>query len=159
MNNYTENIFLGSWDTHILDSEYRYKMKPLNVKCYGKQDNWTTYILNSNEVSKIIKRPSSYIGKYIGYALSCPMKQDKEYDCLSFKGKYTQEQITNHFMDFVKIYVLCPSCDLPETQLFMQKEKNKPKGLTHTCEACGTLSLVKAKLTDKTFEFIEKNIK
>jgi translation initiation factor 2 beta subunit (eIF-2beta)/eIF-5 len=87
------------------------------------------------------------------------MKQDKDKDCLSFKGKYTQEQITVHFMDFVKTYVLCPSCDLPETQLFIQKDKGKPKGLTHTCEACGTLSLVKPKLSDKTFEFIEKNIK
>ena len=91
--------------------------------------------------------------------MSCPQKKEKEYDCLGFKGKYTNESITKHFMDFVKIYVLCPKCDLPQTQLFIQKEKDKPKGLSHICEACGEISLVKPKSFDKTFDYIEKNTK
>jgi translation initiation factor 5 len=152
-------IYLASRETSFNDPVYRYKIKPLNIKCMGRQDNWTTYFLNSEEICKKINRPSEYLGKYIGNALSCPMKQDKEKNCLTFKGDHSSETITKYFMEFVKMYVLCPNCDLPETKLFMQKEKDKPKGLSHSCEACGNNSIVKPKSYDKTFEYIEKNTK
>ena len=155
----SNEIYLASWDSHLNDPIYRYKMKSLNIKCMGKQDNWTTYFLNSEDISKKINKSSEYFGKYIGYALSCPMKQDKEKNCLTFKGDYSCETITKHFMDFLKIYVLCPICDLPETILFIQKDKDKPKGLSHNCNACGKNSLVKPKSFDKTFDYIEKNTK
>jgi translation initiation factor 5 len=87
------------------------------------------------------------------------MKQDAELKCLTFKGNYSNVLITKLFMDFVKIYVLCPNCDLPETKLFIQKNKDLPKGLSHKCNACGFISLVKPSTYDKTFEFIEKNTK
>jgi len=125
----------------------------------GRQDNWTTYFLNSEEIAKKINRPSEYFGKYIGHALSCPMKQDKDKNCLTFKGDYSGELITKYFMEFVKIYVLCPNCDLPETKLFIRKDNGKTKELCHTCDACGTNSIVKPKSFDKSFEFIEKNTK
>ena len=156
---FTSEIYLASRESHLNDPIYRYKIKPLNIKCLGRQDNWTTHFLNSEEIAKKINRPSEYFGKYIGHALSCPMKQDKDKNCLTFKGDHSGETITKYFMEFVKIYVLCPNCDLPETKLFIQKEKNKPKGLSHSCDACGTNSAVKPKSFDKTFEYIEKNTK
>lgn len=156
---FTNEIYLASWDTHLTDPTFRYKMKPLNIKLIGKQDNWTTVFLNSEDIAKLIKRPSEHIGKYISFALSCPMKREKENNCLSFKGNYSNEVITKHFMDFIKYYVLCPICDLPETRLFIQKEKDKPRGLSHNCDACGKTSLVKPKSIDKAFEYIEKNTK
>jgi translation initiation factor 5 len=156
---YSNEIYLASWESHLNDPGYRYKMKPLVIKRMGKQDNWTTYFSNSEDIAKIINRPSEHFGKYIGYALSCPMKQNKEPNCLTFKGDYSQDVITKHFMDWVKIYVLCPNCDYPETKLFIQKEKDIPRGLSHNCNACGKISLVKPKSFDKTFEFIEKNTK
>lgn len=156
---FTNEIYLASREFNLNDPSYRYKITTLNIKCMGKQDNWTTYFLNSEEIAKKINRPSEYFGKYIGYALSCPMKQNKESNCLTFKGDYSQDVITKHFMDWVKIYVLCPNCDYPETKLFIQKEKDKPRGLSHNCDACGKTSLVKPKSFDKTFEYIEKNTK
>lgn len=158
---FTNEIYLASWETHLNDPKFRYKMKPLNIKLVGKQDNWTTLILNSDDIAKLIKRPNEHISKYISYALSCPTKKEKEYDCLGFKGNYTAEIITKHFMDYVKYYVLCPKCDLPETKLFIQKDKDKKKnlpiGLCHNCDACGKISPVKS--FDKAYDFIEKNTK
>lgn len=153
MNN--NEIYLASREESLNDSSYRYKIKSLDVKVIGKQDNWTTCFVNSEDIANKIKIPSEFLGKYISYALSCPLKIDKELNCLSFKGKYTLETITKIFMDFVKIYILCPKCDLPETKLFIQKEKDLPKGLSHNCNACGAISLVKPKSIDKTFIFIE----
>jgi translation initiation factor 5 len=154
---FSNEIYLASLESNLLDPTFRYKMKPLHIKVIGKQDNWTTLILNSEDVATIIKRPSTHISKYISYALSCPIKKEKEYDCIGFKGNYTNDVITKHFMDYVKIYVLCPQCDLPETKLFIQKEK--PYALSHLCEACGKISLVKPKSFDKAFDYIEKNTK
>jgi translation initiation factor 5 len=156
---FTNEIYLASNEHSLNDPSYRYKMKPLIIKVTGRQDNWTTCFINSEDIAEKIKRPNDFFGKYIGYALSCPTKQDKELKCLTFKGNYTNEVITRHFMEFVKIYVLCPKCDLPETKLFIQKSEELPKGLSHNCEACGNISLVKPKSFDKTFEFIEKNTK
>ena len=156
--NFTNEIYLTSKEIHLNDHNYRYKIKPLNIKLMGRQDNWTTYFLNSEEIAKKINRPSNYFGKFISYSLSCPMKYDKDKDCLTFKGDYSSEIITKYFIEFIKIYVLCPNCDLPETQLFLHKDK-KLKNLSHNCNACGIISLVKTKSSDKTFEFIEKNTK
>ena len=119
---FTNEIYLASRESHLNDPIYRYKIKPLNIKCLGRQDNWTTHFLNSEEIAKKINRPSEHFGKYIGYALSCPMKQYKDKNCLTFKGDHSSETITKYFMEFVKIYVLCPNCDLPETKLFVQKD-------------------------------------
>lgn len=154
---FTNEIYLASRESNLTDPVYRYKIQPLNIKCLGRQDNWTTHFLNSEEIAKKINRPSEYFGKYIGYALSCPMKQDKNKNCLTFKGDHSAEIITKYFMEFIKIFVLCPNCDLPETKLFIQK--GAQKALTHNCDACGTYSLVKPKSFDKTFEYIEKNTK
>ena len=146
-------IYLTSNEDSLKDSSYRYKIKSLDIKVIGKQDNWSTCFVNSEDIATKIKVPIEFFGKYISYALSCPLKIDKELNCLSFKGKYTCETITKIFMDFVKIYILCPNCDLPETKLFFQKDI--PKGLSHNCNACGVISLVKPKSIDKTFTFIE----
>jgi translation initiation factor 5 len=156
---HNNEIYLASWETHLNDPTYRYKIKSLNIKLIGKQDNWTTLIINSEEIAKLIKRPIEHISKYISHGLSCPIKKEKEYDCLGFKGKYTIDIITKYFMDYIKIYVLCPICDLPETTLFIQKDKDKPRGLSHNCNACGKISLVRVNSIDKTYEYIEKNTK
>jgi translation initiation factor 5 len=153
----TNSIYLASWESHLNDPIYRYKIPALNIKCLGRQDNWTTHFLNSEEITKKINRPSDFFGKYIGYALSCPTKQDKDKNCLTFKGDHSSEIITKYFMEFIKIYVLCPNCDLPETTLFIQKDKIKV--LSHNCDACGTKTPVKPKSFDRTFEYIEKNTK
>jgi translation initiation factor 5 len=154
-----QSIYLASWESHLNDLNYRYKIKPLNIKCQGRQDNWTTYFLNSEEIALKINRSSDFFGKYIGYSLSCPTKFDKEKNCLTFKGNYSVDIIKKYFMEFVKLYVLCPNCDYPETKLFIQKNKDKKTGLSHNCEACGQITLVPIKNIDKTYEFIEKNTK
>jgi len=155
--NFSDEIYLASKEINLNDPSFRYKIKSPIVKCMGKQDNWTTYFLNSEEIGKKINRPTEYFGKYIAYALSCPMKNDKDKNCLTFKGNYTCELITKYLIEFIKIYVLCPNCDLPETILFISKDKNKK--LSQNCMACGANSLVKPKTIDKIFEYIEKSIK
>jgi len=157
--NSKDMIYLASRESSLYDPNYRYKIKKLDIKRLGKPGNWTTHLSNSEEIAKKINRSGDMFGKYICHAISCPMKFDKETNCLTFKGDYSCELITKHFMEFIKIYVLCPVCDYPETTLFNQKDKSIPLGIYHHCDSCGSETKVLTKSIDKTYEFIEKNIK
>ena len=96
-----------------------------------------------------------YFGKYIGNKISCPSNFDKEKNCLSWKGEYTREQIETCLKDFIKIYILCPECDYPETIMYLDQKKM----LGLNCKSCGGTFLIGTKHMDKTYDFISKNIK
>jgi translation initiation factor 5 len=147
-------IHLATRESSLNDPSYRYQIPILSIKAIGKQGNMTTYFLNSDEISKKINMDSMFFGKYISTGLSCQLKHDKEKNCLTFKGNYPYETIYKYFMNFIIQYKLCPNCDYPETTLYKQKS-----GLFYHCESCGSDDKIKGNPTDKTYEFIEKNIK
>jgi translation initiation factor 5 len=147
-------IYLATKDSSLSDPSYRYQIDNLDIKVIGKQGNMTTYFINSEYIAKKIDRDSALFGKYISNSIGCPSKFDKEKDCLTFKGNYTHEQILKYFTEFVQQYVLCNECDLPEINIY----NNKGKGIYFNCKSCGKTDALKAKI-DKTYDFIEKNLK
>ena len=138
---------LTSRESNFHDELYRYKVNKLNTNYKGN----TTNIINIDELCKTINRDIEQLIKYLSNNISCQVKYDKDNKCLILKGNYTNDVLTKYFMDYVKVYVLCPNCDLPETTLFYDKN------LKHKCKSCGINSVVKPKSIDKTFLFIEKN--
>lgn len=155
-NNISSDLFyLASKESALLDPEYRYKIASPIVSVGGKKGNKTTYFENSDYYSEKMGVPSIFIGKYIGNKISCPSSVDKEKKCLAWKGEYTKEQIESHLKDFIKIYVLCPNCDYPEINLYL----NDKKLVGMICRSCGSSNLIESKYMDKTYDFIQKNIK
>lgn len=148
-------FYLASRDSALTDPEYRYKIANPVVSVGGKKGNRTTLFENSEYYSEKLGVPSTYFGKYIGNKISCPQSIDKEKKCISWKGEYTREQIENHLKEFVKIYILCPDCDYPETDLYLDEQKLVGK----LCRSCGGSNLIEAKYMDKTYDFIQKNLK
>ena len=154
--NSTTNLFyLASKDSSLNDPEYRYKIANPIISISGKKGNKTTYFENSNYYSEKLCIPSIFFGKYIGNKISCPQFIDKEKKCICWKGEYTREQIEIHLKDFIKIYILCQNCDYPETTLYLDDSKN----VGMLCKACGISNLVGKKHMDKTYDFIQKNLK
>ncbi len=149
-----DKINLTTNEYSLYDNDYRYKLDKPIIDIGGKKGNKTTFIYNSEIISKYLNINSMLIGKYISYSLSCQVSMDKGNKCLSFKGEYTQQQIEKLLIEFINIYILCPICDLPETSL----HKNKELGIYHDCRSCGNLTKVNIKKIDKIYEFIEKNI-
>lgn len=155
-NNLSENLFyLASKESAFIDPEYRYKIANPIISIGGKKGNKTTYFENSEYYSEKLCVPSVFFGKYIGNKISCPLSVDKEKKCICWKGEYTREQIEKYLRDFIKIYILCPYCDYPETNLYLGESKL----IGTLCRSCGKSNLVSIKYMDKTYDFIQKNIK
>jgi translation initiation factor 5 len=154
-NTATDLFYLASKESTLSDPEYRYKITRPIISVSGKKGNRTTLFENSEYYSEKLGIPSIYFGKYIANKISCPSAVDKEKKCISWKGEYTKEQIELYLKDFIKIYILCSSCDYPETDLYLDDKKL----LGQLCRSCGVSCLVESKYMDKTYDFIQKNIK
>ena len=148
-------FYLASKESALTDPEYRYKITNPIISVGGKKGNRTTYFENSEYYSEKLGVPSIFFGKYIGNKISCPQSVDKDKKCICWKGEYTREQIETYLKDFIKIYILCPDCDYPETDLYLGENKL----VSTLCRSCGKSSLVETKYMDKTYDFIQKNIK
>lgn len=151
----TNLFYLASRDSSLSDPEYRYKISTPIISVGGKKGNKTSFFENSEYYSEKLGVPHLFFGKYIGNKISCPSSIDKEKKCVCWKGEYTQQQIETYLKDFIKIYILCPDCDYPETDLYLDEKKL----IGQLCRSCGKSSLVEAKYMDKTYDYIQKNIK
>ncbi len=151
----SDSFYLASKNSALIDPEYRYKISSPIISIGGKKGNRTTYFENSEYYAEKMGIPSSFIGKFIGNKISCPSSTDKEKKCLSWKGEYTKQQIESYLRDFIKIYVLCPNCDYPEVDLHLGDKKL----IGMLCRSCGSSNIIESKYIDKTYDFIQKNIK
>ena len=148
-------FYLASKESSINDPNYRYKISNPIITTTGKKGNKTTLFENSEYFSeKMGGCPSIFFGKFIGNKISCPSNFDKEKNCLCWKGEYNKVLIESHLKEFIKIYILCPVCDYPETNLFL--DPKKLIGLN--CKSCGGVFLIPSKNMDKTYDFVSKNI-
>jgi translation initiation factor 5 len=153
--NLDNNLFyLASKESSLSDSNYRYKISNPIITTTGKKGNRTTWFENSEYFGEKLGCPSIYFGKYIGNKISCPSNFDKDKKCISWKGEYDQQTIQTYLNDFIRIYVLCPDCDYPET---IQSVDSK-KFIWLECKSCGNSFQISNKYIDKTYEFISKNI-
>lgn len=151
-----ELFYLASKESSLNDSNYRYKIKQPIIEIMGKKGNRTTFFENSEYYSeKLGNCPSIFFGKYIGNKISCPSNFDKEKKCIYWKGEYSKELIEQYLKDFIKIYILCPDCDYPETIMLLDSNKL----ICLNCKSCGKKFIINTKYNDKTYEFISKNIK
>jgi translation initiation factor 5 len=150
-----ELFYLASKETTLNDPNYRYKITKPNITTSGKKGNRVTFFENSDYYSKKMGDCSSlFFGKYIGNKISCPSYYDKQKKCVYWKGEYSTEQIKSYLKDFIKIYILCPNCDYPETIMFL----NEKKLIGLECKSCGENFLIDKKYMDKTYDYIAKNI-
>ena len=148
-------FYFASKENSLLDDLYRYQIDLPKITVSGKQGNKTTFFENSEDFATYMNIPSSFFGKFISYKISCPSNFDKTKKCLTFKGEYNQEIISQYLLDFVKIYILCDNCDYPEINLSTQKKKP----ITKTCRSCVHIKDIDGKFMDKTYDFIQKNLK
>jgi translation initiation factor 2 beta subunit (eIF-2beta)/eIF-5 len=148
-------FYLASRESSLIDPEYRYKISKPIIYIIGKKGNKTTLFENSEYYSEKIGVQSIFFGKYIGNRISCPSSIDKEKNCISWKGEYTKDQIEKYLKDFIKIYILCSKCDYPETDMYLTDKKL----IGLLCRSCGKSNLIESKYMDKTYDYIQKNIK
>jgi translation initiation factor 2 subunit 2 len=89
-----------------------------------------TLIRNFLEVANKIRRDPEHLLKYLEKELASPAHIEERK--AMFQGKFGAYVINTKLEKYIKIYVLCPECDKPDTVL-----KKDDRLLFIKCEACG----------------------
>lgn len=96
-----------------------------------------TIIHNFKEICEKLRREERKVLKFLVNELATAGTIDSSH--AELHGKFSEETISNLIKRFVDIYVYCPVCKQPDTQL--EKEK---RFLFLVCEACGAKSSVRS---------------
>lgn len=135
---------------NVLDPFYRYKMPRLVAKVEGKGNGIKTVIANMTEIAKALERPPTYPTKYFGCELGAQTNFDTKNERFIVNGEHDAAKLQDILDTFIRKFVLCASCDNPETTLTVRKGQIHSK-----CKACGNTSMVDPK--HKLSTFIMKN--
>jgi len=116
----------------IDDPEYRYKMPLVFGKIEGRGNGIKTVIPNISEVALSLHRPPGEVNKFFGCELGAQTTYSAETDRAVVNGAHTDVTLQQMMKKYIDVFVLCPSCGLPETDY-----KIKDKSIWHRCAACG----------------------
>jgi len=122
------------------DAFYRYKVRQLYIQIVGKGKMIKTVLLNVDDVSKDLQVAPQYLTAYLGYELGAQSKYDlkkPDRERATLNGDIDSGAFNKALLQFIKEFVLCPICGLPEITMEIDKKTDK---LTVTCRGCGRTS-------------------
>ena len=126
------------------DPYYRYKMPILVTNKTGRGNGCHTILLNLEDVTESFNHPASVVFKYMGSALGANTNESK----WSINGHYEDSELIDVLYQYIKAFVICPSCGIPEL-LPTVEGKKKNKRLTMSCSACGHSTEMKGNSKDE----------
>lgn len=135
----------------VSDSFYRYKMPRIQSKVEGKGNGIKTVIPNMSAIGKSLSRPPTYSTKFFGCELGAQVTFDLKNDRYIVNGAHDASKLAELLDLFIKKFVLCSSCQNPETDLVITKDQF----IVLDCKACGARS--DADMRHKLVAFIIKN--
>eukprot|EP00177_Eucheuma_denticulatum_P006138 GFKZ01011196.1.p1 GENE.GFKZ01011196.1~~GFKZ01011196.1.p1 ORF type:complete len:416 (+),score=106.58 GFKZ01011196.1:468-1715(+) len=134
------------------DDEFnRYKMPPVLGKVEGRGNGIKTRIVNCYEVARALHRPPGYVCKFFGCELGAQTRIDDNASVYIVNGAFAQPVLAETLKKFIEMFVLCPNCNLPETDLKLKKNGN----ITQVCNACGHEGI--CDMTHKLCTYIANN--
>ena len=119
----------------VKDPHYRYKMPRIQTTIQGSGNGIKTNWVNLPDVSNALKVPVEYPFKFIGRELGS--NTDVKQNTYLINGNHPVEKMQELLDKFIKKYVLCPKCHLPEIH---GKIKVGKKEIKSTCRSCGSTS-------------------
>ncbi|CAD7923951.1 unnamed protein product [Amoebophrya sp. A120] len=139
------------------DPSYRYKMPKLISKVEGRGNGIKTSVVNCKEIATAIKRPPGYIMKWFSCeqnATSTYTEKDGEGQRAILLGAHQAPDLQVSLDKFLSVYVLCPTCGLPEMDL---KTNKKAEEISGACAACGWSGLLQDATIHRMAAFVFKN--
>ncbi len=125
-------------------------MRQVAIKYVGKK---TTNFLNIDEVAKDLEIKPEYLLAFFGYEIGCKStyNQKKPYiEKAYLTGIYDLTLLEDILTKFIMKVVLCKRCNLPETQIIVEKRE-----IILDCQACGSRN--PASLQEKFEKFIRNH--
>jgi translation initiation factor 5 len=119
------------------DPNYRYKMPRMAISKIGSGNGKNTIIENIEDVGNAISHPKETILKYFGIELgtNCNLKNN------SIKGWHDVDTLTQILYIYIKSYIICPKCKMPET-IPEIKGKKKNKKLQLNCSGSNCKEII-----------------
>lgn len=121
------------------DTFYRYKMPALRAKVEGRGNGIKTVIDNCVDVARALQRPAEYVCKHFGFELGAQCQMNAKTERYIVNGSHEASTLQDKLDTFIKSWVLCPSCENPETSI-----KVRDGIINTTCKACGYRGELKA---------------
>lgn len=122
---------------NVSDPFYRYKMPRIMAKVEGKGNGIKTVISNMVDIAKALERPPIYPTKYFGCELGAQTQIDVKNERYIVNGEHDAAKLQDILDGFIKKFVLCGSCENPETALLVRKNQIHSK-----CKACGHSAII-----------------
>ena len=116
------------------EGDSRFELPPVDVMWEGQK----TFLRNFAEFPKVLRREPDKVLQYLSKEFAVPA--ERLGDKAMFIGKRAPEDFTRLFQIYVKDYLLCPTCNSPDTRV---SKENRISFLI--CEACGAKSTMKGK--------------
>lgn len=135
----------------VKDLYYRYKMPRLVSKIEGKGNGIKTVVSNMVDIAKALNRPPVYVTKFFGSEVGSLTVCDEKAARYIVNGAHEAEKLQNVLDGFITKFVLCPSCENPETDLSVSKDGT----IWRNCKACGHRATVD--MAHKLCTYIQKN--
>jgi len=123
--------------TPIDDPEYRYKMPAVFGKIEGSGNGIKTAIPNISDVALSLHRQPGEVNKFFGTELGAQTRYNADTDRAIVNGAHTDATLQDLVHRYIDKFVLCPNCNLPETEY-----KIKSDAIYHKCAACGAKEMV-----------------
>jgi len=117
------------------DKFHRYKRPVPIIKVEKPGTNGVkTVIENMTAIAKALAIPPEYPTRFFGYELGSQATYEDSADrtCTIIKGKHTVQDLDRILEEFIKKFILCPKCKLPETKISVKKEQ-----VRIDCRGCG----------------------
>ena len=113
------------------DASYRYQMHALKCKIEGRGNGIKSVITNITTIAKELNTDPSYITKFFGMECGAVSKFDKKREMGIINGKRDAKDYQSMLEKFIRDFILCPKCGLPELASKIRGEE-----LKHKCKAC-----------------------
>ena len=135
-----------------IDPFYRYKMRQLQLKHFGREKMTKTFFPNIKDVEKDLKIPSEYIMAFLGYSSHNKFGYDEKRGYHYISGIMQIGEISECMRMLIDNLVLCRKCDLPELIINIES-----KSFWAECNSCGMK--YKLHLNEKFSKYISKKTK
>ena len=101
------------------------------------------------DIARAIHRPANYATKHFGFELGAITTIIPESDKYIVNGKHDKSKLDEVLDTFIRKFVLCSKCDLPETNMVFSKST-----ITLRCQACGNSQQVNTAGSDECLGFL-----
>ena len=101
----------------VFDPYYRYQMPQLCLRIEGRGNGVRTVVDNLHLISKAINRLPTCVLKYFGHRLGAQTSVDAKQNRYIINGQPTRSDLHDLLFKFIREYVICQTCQNPETLL------------------------------------------